>query len=163
MSYAHRNPTIRCATCMLKANIKAKIEQNRSIGMSDDGILSLHVDIIPTQRIYIITNINMVRSIDPAKFKKLVKVVRLAPHLCIPDAMKLAKYSDDEVADLSFRRLLQRRLRGGSLDSFRAIVRAKAAPRPNRDERHKTRQPRAERTPPPKRTPPFHSSTTHCA
>ena len=86
---------------MLKANIKAKIERNCSIGMSDDGILSLHVDIIPTQRIYIITNINMVRSVDPAKFQKLVRVVRFAPHLCTRDAMRTAKYSNDEIADLS--------------------------------------------------------------
>ena len=44
----------------------------------------------------------MVRLVDPAKFAKLVKVVRLAPNLFVPDAMKLAKYSDDKVADLSF-------------------------------------------------------------
>ena len=87
----------------------------------------------------------MVRSIDPAKFKKLVKVVRLAPHLCFPDAMKSAKYSDDEVADRTFRRLLQRRLSGGSLDSLRAIVRAEAASQSNRGERHERR--RDERTP----------------
>jgi hypothetical protein len=120
--------------------------------MSDDDISSPHVHIIPTPRTYIITNINMVRLVDPAKFAKLVKVVRLAPNLFIPDAMKLAEYSNDEIADLSFRRLLQRRLRGGSLDSFRAIVRAEEAPPLNRNERHKSR--RDERTPPPKRTPP---------
>ena len=120
--------------------------------MSGFDISSPHVHIIPIPRTYIITNINMVRSVDPAKFQKLVRVVRFAPHLCTRDAMRTAKYSDDEVADLSFRRLLQRRLRGGSLDSFRAIVRAEAAPRPNRDERHKTRH--DERTPPSERTPP---------
>jgi hypothetical protein len=91
--------------------------------MSSFDILSPHVHIIPIPRTYIITNINMVRSVDLAKFQKLVRVVRFAPHLCTRDAMRTAKYSNDEIADLSFWRLLQRRLRGGSLDSFRAIVR----------------------------------------
>ena len=125
--------------------------------MSGFDISSPHVHIIPIPRTYIITNINMVRSVDSAKFKKLVRVVRFAPHLCTRNAMKLAKYSNDEVADHSFWRLLQRRLRGGSMDSFRAIVRAEAAPRPNHDERHHETR-RAERTPPPERTPPLSSN-----
>ena len=105
--------------------------------MSDDDISSPHAHIIPIPRTYIITNINMVRSIDPAKFKKLVKVVRLAPHLCIPDAMKLAKYSDDEIADPTFRKVLQRHLPGGSFEAFRTIISSDAVPWPNGNERHK--------------------------
>ena len=87
----------------------------------------------------------MVRSVDSAKFMRLVQVVRLAPHLRIPDAMKLAKNSDEEVSDLSFWRLLQHRLHGRSMDSFRAILFAEAAPARNRDERLQQRA--IERTP----------------
>ena len=69
---------------------------------------------------YIITNINMVVSLDSAKLKKLISVFRLAPHLRVRNAMKLAmklaKYSDDEIADPTFRKLLQRHLPGGSFE-----------------------------------------------
>jgi hypothetical protein len=71
---------------------------------------------IPIPRTYIITNINMVRSVDSAKLKKLVGVFKKVPHLSIPDAMKLAKYSGEEISDLIFRHFLQRTLPSESLN-----------------------------------------------
>ena len=90
----------------------------------------------------------MVRSVDPAKFQKLVSVVRFAPHLCTRDAMRTAKYSDDEIADPNFLKLLQRHLPGGSFEAFRTIISSDAAPWPNGNERHKKRR-AIEPTPPP--------------
>jgi hypothetical protein len=45
--------------------------------MSDDVISSPHAHIIPIPRTFITTNINMVQSIDSAKFERLLSFVRL--------------------------------------------------------------------------------------
>jgi hypothetical protein len=90
---------------------------------------------IPIPRTYIITNINMVRSVDSAKLKKLVGVFKKVPHLSIPDAMKLAKYSCEEVSNLTFRRFLRCTLLSGMLNGFRALL-AGDAPPPNCSEQH---------------------------
>ncbi len=99
--------------------------------MSNHLISSPHVHIIPTPRTYIIFNIPMVQLVDQAKLKKLSGVFKKVPHLSIPDAMKLAKNSDDEISDLTFRRFLQRALPGGLINAFRALLAGEAAP-PNR-------------------------------
>jgi len=100
----------------------------------------------------------MVVSLDSAKLKKLISVFRLAPHLHVRNAMKLAmklaKYSDDEIADPTFRKLLQRHLPGGSFEAFRTIISSDAALRPNGNERHKKRR-AIEPTPPPELPPPY--------
>ncbi len=64
----------------------------------------------------------MVQSADLAKLKKLVHVFKKVPHLTIPDAMKLAKYSDEEVSDHTFQRFLLCALSGGSLNGFRVLL-----------------------------------------
>jgi len=105
----------------------------------------------------------MVVSLDSAKLKKLISVFRLAPHLCVCNemklAMKLAKYSDDEIADPTFRKLLQRHLPGGSFEAFRTIISSDAVPWPNGNERHKKWR-AIEPTPPPELPPPL-SSKSH--
>jgi len=106
---------------------------------------------------YIITNINMAVLLDSAKLKNLISVFRLAPHLRVRNAMKLAmklaKYSDDEIADPNFLKLLQRHLLGGSLEACRTIISSDAALWPNGNERHKKRR-AIEPTSPPELPPP---------
>jgi hypothetical protein len=70
----------------------------------------------------------MVRLVDQAKLKKLLGVFKKVPHLSIPDAMKLAKYSDNEISDLTFCRFLQRALPGGLINAFSALLAGEAAP-----------------------------------
>jgi hypothetical protein len=77
------------------------------------------------------------------------------PQIELPEAMKLANFSPDEVGDIAFRRCVQRSLPGGSIKAFRARMSGGAASLPNCDER----QQRAERTPPlPSLPPPLSSN-----
>ena len=117
----------------------------------------------PIPRTSIITYITMVRPVDQAKLKKLISFIRLVPHLSLPDAMKMAKYSDNEISDRSLQRALLRHLPGHSLIAFREILAGKGAPPRNHDERLKKqrKQGAIERTPPPERTPPL-SIKPHC-
>ncbi len=52
-------------------------------------------------------------TVDPAKSKKFFNVMLQAPKLRVPDAMKLANFSDKDIADLSVRRFLQHSFLGG--------------------------------------------------
>lgn len=69
-------------------------------------------------------------SADPAKLKKLIKIFLRMPLLQLRDAMNLAKYSDEEIADVAFRRFLQRALPGRSLKGLRAHVAGDVPPQP---------------------------------
>jgi hypothetical protein len=102
ISHPHAAFTCHVNMAHSPATSNSKIEQNRSIGMSDHLISSPHVHIIPIPRTYIISNITMVRLVDQAKLKKLLGVFKKVPHLSIPNAMKLAKYSNDEISNLTF-------------------------------------------------------------
>ena len=42
-------------------------------------------------------------TVDPAKLKKFLNVMLQAPKLRVPDAMKLANFSDEDITDLSLR------------------------------------------------------------
>jgi hypothetical protein len=53
-------------------------------------------------------------TVDLAKLKKFLNVMHQAPKLRVPDAMKLANFSDEDIADLSLRRFLQHSLPGGT-------------------------------------------------
>ena len=90
-------------------------------------------------------------SADPAKLKKLTNILLRMPLLQLRDAMNLAKYSDEEIADVAFRRFLQRALPGGSLKAFKAQTAGVVLPPPDRTQR---RQKRAIELPPPRTPPP---------
>ena len=90
---------------------------------------------------------------DPAKLKKLKKIMIQAPTLQLQQAMKAAKYSDEEIADIAFRRFLQWALPGGSMKGLRAGIAARLPAPPDRSSRrHSRAKPTAiasiERTPP---------------
>jgi hypothetical protein len=110
----------------------------------------------PIPRTSIITYTTMVRLVDQAKLKKLISFIRLVPHLSLPYAMKMAKYSNNKVSDCSLQRVLLHHLPGHSLVAFREILAGKGASPRNCGERLKKqgKQGAIERSPPPERTPP---------
>jgi hypothetical protein len=59
-------------------------------------------------------------TFDPAKLKKFLNVMLQAPKPRVPDAMKLANFSDEDIADLSLRCFLQRSLPGGTIKAMTA-------------------------------------------
>ena len=151
-----------CTVCANTHRTSKKCRNSR-IGMSHSIISSPEALTNPIPRTSIITYITMVRPVDQAKLKKLISFIRLVPHLSLPDAMKMAKYSDNEISDRSLQRVLLRHLPGHSLVAFREILAGKGAPPRNHDERLKKqrKQGAIERTPPPERTPPL-SIKPHC-
>jgi hypothetical protein len=103
----------------------------------------------------------MVRLVDSVKLKKLVQVFKKVPHLTIPDAMKLAKYSNEEVSDCTFQRFLLRALLGGLLNGFNALL-ACDVPPPKQRRQKRAINNNIERTPPlVERTPPLHLAPNH--
>jgi hypothetical protein len=59
-------------------------------------------------------------SANPAKLKKLIAIFLWMPQIQLQEAMELAKYSDKEIANVTFHRFLQCALPGGSLKGLRA-------------------------------------------
>jgi hypothetical protein len=91
-------------------------------------------------------------SANPAKLKNLTKIMLKTPNLQLRHAMKAANSSDDEIADIAFRRFLQGALPGGSIKGLRAHVAAGLpAPPDCADRQHVRANPTAitsiERTP----------------
>ena len=63
-----------------------------------------------------------INSASSDKVKAAVKVLIRAPALSVPEAMRVAKFSDEEAADPALCRLVQRSLPGGSRKVFRSIM-----------------------------------------
>ena len=100
-------------------------------------------------------------SADPAKLKKLTKILIQTPQIQLQHAMMMAKYSVEEIADKAFRRFLQRALPGGSLKGLKAQTAGAIPPPPDRTERHHHCT-NVERTPPVERTaPPVNPTATN--
>ena len=81
-------------------------------------------------------------TVDPAKKKKFLDFILQMPKLRVPDAMKLAMFSDEDIADLALRRFLQRALPGGTVQAMKAHL-AGVPPAPDRDQRHDQRKKRS--------------------
>jgi hypothetical protein len=60
------------------------------------------------------------RSVDPDKLKKVIKTLLNMPDLKVPQAMILARFSNNEVADLSLHRFIQQSLPGKTLKGLKA-------------------------------------------
>ena len=76
---------------------------------------------------------------NPAKLKKLIKIVLQVPTLQLRHAMKAANYTDDEISDIAFRCFLQRNSPGGLIQGLRAHVAAGLPAPPDQAERHRVR------------------------
>jgi hypothetical protein len=64
---------------------------------------------------------------DPAKLKKLIVIFLWMPQIQLQETMQLAKYFDEEIADVAFCRFLQRALPGGSLKGLRVYIAGEVA------------------------------------
>ncbi len=81
-------------------------------------------------------------TVDPAKKKKFLNFILQLPKLRVPDAMKLAMFSDKDIADLGLRRFLQRALPGGTVNAMKAHLAGLLQPQPpppDCNNRHKKR------------------------
>jgi hypothetical protein len=62
------------------------------------------------------------RSVDPDKLKKVIKTLLNIPDMKVSQAMLLARFSDEEVANLSLRWFIQQSLPGKTLKGLKAHV-----------------------------------------
>ena len=74
-------------------------------------------------------------TVDLAKKKKFLDFILQMPKLRVPDAMKLAMFSDEDIADLGLRRFLQRALPGGTVQAMKTHL-AGVPPAPDCNQRH---------------------------
>jgi hypothetical protein len=72
-------------------------------------------------------------TVDPAKKKKFLNFILQMPKLCVPDAMKLAMFSDEDITDLRLRCFLQRALPGGTVEAMEVHLGAFHPPNSNGD------------------------------
>jgi hypothetical protein len=69
-------------------------------------------------------------TVDTAKKKKFLNFILQMPKLRVPDAMKLAMFSNEDIADLGLRRFLQRALPGGTVKATNVHLDAFLLPAP---------------------------------
>jgi hypothetical protein len=75
------------------------------------------------------------RSVDPDKLKKVIKTLLKMPDLKVPQAMLLARFSNEEVANLSLCRFIQQSLSGKMLKGLKAHVSGTLPPPPPQPDR----------------------------
>jgi hypothetical protein len=74
-------------------------------------------------------------TVDSAKKKKFVDIFLLMPETRVADAMRSAKFTEEDIANLTLRRFLQRALPGGSIQGLKAYVAGLLSPQPRHDRR----------------------------
>jgi hypothetical protein len=79
-------------------------------------------------------------TVDLAKLKKFLNVMLQAPKLRVPDAMKLANFSDEDIADLTLRRFLQHSLPGGTIKAMKVQLVVLLLPKPPPPDCHNQHQ-----------------------
>jgi hypothetical protein len=79
---------------------------------------------------HLTTNMNRSSSANPARLKRLIQVYQQRPTAELREAMFLAKYSAEEIADAAFRCFIQRALPDGCIKRFRAHVAGLTLPPP---------------------------------
>ena len=61
-------------------------------------------------------------TVDSAKKKKFVDIFLLMPETRVADAMRSAKFTEEDIANLTLRHFLQRALPGRSIQGLKAYV-----------------------------------------
>ena len=74
-------------------------------------------------------------TVDLAKKKKFVDIFLLMPETRVADAMRSAKFTKEDIANLGMRRFLQRALPGGSIKGLKAYVAGLLLPQPRHNRR----------------------------
>ena len=88
-------------------------------------LLGYYLPCIPSRRF----------TVDRAKKEKFINIFLLMPETCVDDAMRSAKYTEEDIADLRMRRFLQRALPGGSIKGLKAYVAGLLPPQPHHNQR----------------------------
>ena len=70
-----------------------------------------------------------------AKKKKFVDIFLLMPETRVADAMRSAKFTEEDIPNLTMRRFLQRALPGGSIQGLKAYVAGLLLPQPCHNQR----------------------------
>jgi hypothetical protein len=78
---------------------------------------------------------NRSRSVNPDKLKKVIKTLLNMPDLKVPQAMLLARFSDEEVVNLSLHWFIQQSLPGKTLKGLKAHVLGPLPPPPPQPDR----------------------------
>jgi hypothetical protein len=84
-------------------------------------------------------------TVDSVKKQYFINIFLLMPETGVNDAMRKAKFTEEDIADLQLRRFLQRALPGGSIKGLKAHIAGLLPPPPDR---------RRQRKPPPIEDPP---------
>jgi hypothetical protein len=74
-------------------------------------------------------------TVDSAKKKEFINIFLLVPESSVLNAMKQAKFTEEDIADLRMRRFLQRALPGGSIKGLKAYIAGLLPPPPDRRQR----------------------------
>jgi hypothetical protein len=69
-------------------------------------------------------------TVDPEKLKKFLNVMLQAPKIRVLDAMQLSNFSEEDIADLSLQRFLQRALLGRTIKAMKAHLVGILPPKP---------------------------------
>jgi hypothetical protein len=74
-------------------------------------------------------------TVYSAKKKEFINIFLLMPESSVLNAMKQAKFTEEDIADLRMRRFLQRALPGGSIKGLKAYIAGLLPPPPDRRQR----------------------------
>ena len=74
-------------------------------------------------------------TVDSAKKKEFINIFLLMPESSVLNAMKQAKFTKEDIADLQIWRFLQRALPGGSIKGLKAYIAGLLPPPPDRRQR----------------------------
>ena len=74
-------------------------------------------------------------TVDSTKKKEFINIFLLMPESSVLNAMKHAKFTEEDIADLRMRRFLQRALPGGSIKGLKAYIAGLLPPPPDRRQR----------------------------
>jgi hypothetical protein len=74
-------------------------------------------------------------TVDSAKKKEFINIFLLMPESSVLNAMKQAKFTKEDIADLQMQRFLQRALPGGSIKGLKAYIAGLLPPPPGRCQR----------------------------
>ena len=95
-------------TCAIPSTVHLKNQaKSQHYNVQLPSIIPPYTSTLIQQRI-ISTMASRRFTADPAKKKKYINILLQAPNLRVPEAMKLAKFTKNDVADLGLRRFLQR-------------------------------------------------------
>ena len=99
-------------------------------------LLSPHHISFPIQHGIVFVMASRRFTVDPAKKKEFINIFLLMPESSILNAMKQAKFTEEDIADLRMRRYLQRALPGGSIKGLQAYIAGLLPPPPDRRQRN---------------------------